>query len=304
MGKKGGSTTVKQDPRVGAAMEKEAALAEKQQNWYENEIYPWMKEQTAIQNQYSEEDRALAKQNQQFWQNYAQTQADKYNGYADEYHNRWKNSYVPVENSLIAQANQYNTNAEAERQAGLAIGDYASAFENQRNQQNMQLQQYGINPTSGAYAAANRAMNLQQAGMSAYAANAARSAADALGWNRKLQVAQLGQNYINATNSAGQVANSTVGTAGSLASGYGTQSNSYGQRGLSNIGKLFSTGLSSYQGLQNAWGNYGNLGVNQTNQNLKIAEMQQNQENAESAATGSALGSVAAIGGSIAAVAV
>lgn len=300
MGKKGGSTTYQADPRVGAAMEKEAALAEQQQNWYESDIYPWMKEQTAQQNKYSEEDRALAKQNQSFWQNYATTQADKYNGYADEYHNRWRNNYAPVENALIADAAKYNNGAEAERQAGLAIGDYATAFENQRNTRNMQLQQYGINPTSGMYASANRALNLQQSGMSAYAANAARSAAEALGWNKKLQVAQLGQNYINATNSAGQVANSSVGTAGTLSSNYGTQANAYGQQGLSNIGTLFNTGLNSYNSLQNAWGNYGNLGVNIGNQNLKAQELANNQANADSAATGSALGSMASLGGSIA----
>jgi hypothetical protein len=164
----------------------------------------------------------------------------------------------------------------------------------------MQLQQYGINPTSGLYASANRALNLQQAGMSAYAANAARSAADALGWNKKLQVAQLGQNYINATNSAGQVANSTVGTAGTLSSNFGTQANTYGQQGLSNIGTLFNTGLNSYNSLQNAWGNYGNLGVNIGNQNLKAQELANNQANADSAATGSAIGSIAAIGGTVA----
>lgn len=297
MGKKSGDkVTYEADPRVGAAMEKEAALAESQQKWYENEIYPWMKEQTQKQNQYSEEDRALAKQNQEFWQNYAQSQADKYNAYADEYHDRWKNDFRPTEDALIKEANKYNTDAESERQAGLAMGDYASAFEQQRNQQNMQLQQYGINPTSGMYASANRAMNLQQAGMKAYAANQARSAAQELGWNKKMQVAQLGQNYINATNSAGQVANSAVQTAGALASTYSGQANSYGQQGLSNIGTLFNTGLNSYNSLQGTWGNYVNQGTHISDKQYDAQLQQIQQNNAQSAAAGQAVGSIAAIG--------
>lgn len=300
MGKKGSSYTYESDPRVGAAMEKEAALAEEQQNWYQNEIYPWMKEQTEKQNQYSEEDRKLAQQNQEWWQNYAQSQSDKYNAYADEYYNRWKNNYVPIEDSLIKQAQKYNSDAEAERQAGLAIGDYATAFENQRNQTNMQLQQYGINPTSGAYAAANRALNLQQAGMSAYAANTARSAANELGWNRQLQVAQLGQNYINATNSAAQIANSSASTGGGLATTYSSQSNTYGQQGLSNIGTLFNTGLSSYNQLSNNWSTYANQGLKISDGNLQAQQLNAQQSASNATSTGSALGSVAAIGGSIA----
>lgn len=301
MGKKSGDkVTYETDPRVGAAMEKEAALAESQQKWYENEIYPWMKEQTQKQNQYSEEDRALAKQNQEFWQNYAQSQADKYNAYADEYHDRWKNDFRPTEDALIKEANKYNTDAESERQAGLAMGDYASAFEQQRNQQNMQLQQYGINPTSGMYASANRAMNLQQAGMKAYAANQARSAAQELGWNKKMQVAQLGQNYINATNSAAQVANGSAQTAGALASTYSGQANSYGQQGLSNIGSLFNTGLNSFNSLQGAWGNYASQGmhISDQNYNAQLQQLQQNQANAAAGASTAASGM--ALAGSIA----
>lgn len=295
MGKKHDNVTYEADPRVGAAMEKEAALADQQQKWYENEIYPWMKEQTQKQNQYSEEDRALAKQNQMFWQNYAQSQADKYNGYADEYHDRWKNNYAPIEDSLIKEASKYNTDAEAERQAGLAIGDYASAFEQQRKQANMQLQQYGINPTSGAYASANRAMNLQQAGMQAYAANQARNAAAELGWNKKLQVAQLGQNYINATNSAAQVANSAGQVGGSLSSTFSGQANTYGQQGTTNIGNLFNTGLGSYNSLQGVWGNYAQQGTNISNMNFQAKQLQQQQNQAEASGAAGVIGTVGVI---------
>lgn len=295
MGKKSSDVTYREDPRVGEAAMKQAKLAEKQQAWYENEIYPWMKEQTEKQNQYSEEDRALAQKNQEWWQNYAQSQSDKYNALADTYNQRWQENYVPVEDSLLRQAQQYNTNAEAERQAALAIGDYSSAFENQRKQQNMQMQAYGLNPTSGQFQAANRALNLQQAGMNAYAANSARSAAEALGWNRQLQLAQLGQNYINATNSAAATANSAAGTGGQLASTALGQSSQFGQLGTQNIGSLFGQASTNYGALQNAWGNYGNLALKSNQLGLQQQQMQAQQDAANASATGSAIGSIGAI---------
>lgn len=295
MGKKSSSSAPAVDPSVGIAMEKQAALAEQQQAWYENEMYPWLKAQTEKQNQYSEMDRANALENYKFWQNMAQEQVNKQNALADEFYDRWKTQYKPIEDSLIADAARYNTSAEAERQAGLAIGDSATAYAAQKQALAQQMQAYGINPTAGAYQAQTRAMGVNQAAVQAAAANQARTAAQELGWNKRQQIAALGQQYIgnslNATNSA----NNTAGTMGGLAGNALGQGNAFGQQGTQNITNLANVGLQSYQALGNAWGNYGNMGMQLSNYNQNAWNATQ-QANAQKSA--GAMGAIGTIAGS------
>lgn len=293
MGKKSSSSAPAIDPSVGIAMEKQAAIAQQQQDWYENEMYPWLKEQTEKQNEYAEYDRLQAQKNYEFWQNLAQQQTDKANAMQDEFYNRWKENYLPIENSLLADAKNYNTSAEAERQAALAIGDAQTAYSAQKQALGQQLQAYGVNPTSGVYQAQNRAMDVNQAAVRAAAANQARQAATELGWNKKLQVAGLGQQYIGNAMSAGGLGTSAGGTFGGLASNSLQQSSGFGQLGTANISNLANVGLQSYQALGNAWGNYGNMGMNVSNYNMNAWNAQQQANAQASAGIGSAIGSVA-----------
>ena len=196
MGKKSSSTKI--PASVGEAMKQQAAVAQQQQDWMENEMFPWLQEQANISNENAEKDREFNQANAEWWQNYAQENADKLNEKADWYFDRFQNTYAPIEDSLIKDMERYNDGVEAERQAGYAIGDIASSFATQRRSNAMRAQAYGINPTSGAYQAQQRAMDLQQASLSAAAANQARNAAQQLGWQKKLQVAGLGDKYIGA----------------------------------------------------------------------------------------------------------
>ena len=245
MGKKSSSSAPAIDPAIGQAMQKQAALAEQQQRWMENEMYPWLQQQTQKQNEYSEADRALAMQNYQFWQNMATEQTERANAMSDEFYNRWKENYLPIENALLADAKNYNTSAEAERQAAYAIGDATTAYNAQKQALNQQLAQYGVNPTSGAYAAQNRAMDVNQAAVRAAAANQARSAARELGWNKQMQVAALGQQYIGNALNATNTGTSAAGTYGGLAGNSLGNANTYGQQGTANITNLANVGLNS-----------------------------------------------------------
>ncbi len=300
MGKKSSSSAPKIDASVGRALEKQAEVAERQQDWYENEIYPWLQQQTTLQNKWSQQDRQLAQQNQAFWQNYATEQTDRLNAMSDEFYNRWKENYLPIENALLADAKNYNTSAEAERQAGEMLADSKNAFAQQRQAQNMQMQAYGINPTAGAYQGQNRALDLQQSAMAAAAANQARTAARELGWNKQMQVAALGQQYIGNSLNSAQAATGAGGTAGGLSSQYLGQQSAFGQLGTQNITNLANVGLNSYQSLSNAWGQYGNLGMQASNYNLS-AWGQQQQAQANSAA---GIGSMVGAGVTTAAIAI
>lgn len=290
MGKKSSSSSPAVDPRVGEAMQKQAEIAERQQQWYETEIYPWLRQQSALQNKWSQQDRQLAQQNQAFWQNYATTQTDRLNAMSDEFYNRWKENYVPIENALLADAKNYNTSAEAERQAGEMLADSKNAFAQQRQAQNMQMQAYGINPTAGAYQGQNRALDLQQSAMAAAAANQARTAARELGWNKQMQVAALGQQYIGNSLNSAQAATSAGSSAGGLSSQYLGQQSAIGQLGTQNISNLANVGLNSYQSLSNAWGQYGQLGMQISNYNQNAWAQQQQAKAQSSAGIGSLVG--------------
>lgn len=292
MGKKSSSSAPAVDPRVGIAMEKQADILERQQAWYENEIYPWMREQTLLQNQYAEDDRQFSRENALWWRDLAKQQYDKQEARADEYYNRWKETYKPIEDQLVADVNRYNTSAEAERQAQLAIGDYASAYAQQKQAQNMQMQAMGLNPTSGAYQAQNRAMAFNQAGIEAAAANQARQAAEALGWQKRTQLAALGQQYIGNSQAQQGLANSGAQGAGQLANQSIGQASQFGQLGTQNIGQLANVGLQSYQALSNGWGQYGNLGMQVSNYNQNAWAQQQQAKSQAAAGIGGAIGAI------------
>ncbi len=294
MGKKGGSSAPSVDPRVGIAMEKMADTNERQQQWYENTAYPWLKEQTEYTNKQNDRYQEMLQQNYSYWQDYAQKQADKSNAITDEVWNRYKEKYVPVEDSLISEANQYSTNAEAERQAGLAIADTQANYLSQRRALQQNMAQYGISPTSGQYLAQQNALNVNQAAARAAAANQARNAAQELGWTKKYQVAALGQNSLNLAGTMSQNATNTGTTASSNAINSAANIN---QSSLSNVQNFANIGLNSYSSMANAWGNYGNLGMQVSQYN---ANNYWNQQNQNANASSGIVSGIATVGSAVA----
>lgn len=301
MGKKSSSSAPAVDPAVGQAMQQQNQLLQKQQSWYENEVYPWLQAQTQKQNEWSESDRAMAYQNYEFWQNLAQQQTDRANAMSDTFYNRWQNQYAPIEDALLADAKNYNTSAEAERQAAYAIGDATTAYAAQQQALNQQLAQYGVNPTSGAYASQNRALGINQAAVRAASANQARQAARELGWNKQMQVAALGQQYIGNALNAQNSATNAAGTYGGLASNSLGQASNFGQLGTANITNLANVGLNSYQSLQNGWGQYGQLGMDKSNYNLQAWQAQQQVDAQNNSANMGVLGAGIGAAGTVAA---
>lgn len=293
MGKKGGSSAPAVPKEVGIAQMKMADVAERQQKWYEEELYPWYKDSTEKQNALQEKLVNSSLQDAEWWRDYTKTQTDKANAIRDEYYDHWKNDYKPIENQLISDAQKFNTDAYAEQQAQAAIGDVASQYANQRQQTALNMSKYGIDPSSGQFMGQMNALGINQAAATAAASNAARQAAVQLGWDKNLQLANLGIQYAGITNNATSGVNQTAGTGGTgVNNSMGMASNSSTQQ-LQNIGGLATTGLQSYQTLSNAWGSYGQL-ANQTYQNqLSAWQAQQQAKSNSSAGIGSLVGSVA-----------
>jgi hypothetical protein len=299
MGKKSGSSAPQIDPRYYDSIERQTAVLERQEDWYEKEMYPWLKQTVDFQNQLALEDRADAKEIQNKWYNLASEEMAKQDEQAEELRKRLREKYYPVENRLLADAARYNEGAEAERQASAAMADTDLAYANQRQALGMQMASYGINPTAGAYQAQNRYLRNAQAAQAVQAANAARQAANELGWNKNMQLANLGMNYLNASN---QMTQSTTQQATNTALGALGMANQFGQQPLANVGTLANLSLANQQGLQNGWGDIANSYMQGSTYNYNAWATQESGRNARTSAGLGALGTIGAAVGTAAVV--
>ena len=294
MGKKSSSSAPAVPKEVGIAMERQAAVAERQQDWMENTIMPWYMDSTEKQNALQEKLVNSSLEDAEWWRDYTKTQTDKANAIRDEYYDNWKNDYKPIENKLISDAQKFNTDAYAEQQAQAAIGDVASQYANQRQQTALNMSKYGIDPSAGQFMGQMNALGINQAAATAAASNAARQAAVQLGWDKNLQLANLGIQYAGITNNATSGVNQSAGTGGTgTNNSMGMASNSSTQQ-LSNIGGLAATGLQSYQTLSNAWGQYGNMAMDQYKGQLSAWQAQQQ---ANASRSNGIMGAIGTIGG-------
>lgn len=293
MGKKSSSAPAVPES-VGIAMEKQAEIAEQQQKWYETEVYPWYKESTEKQNALQEQLVNSSMEDAEWWRNFTQEQTDKANAIRDEYYDHWKNDYKPIEDQLISDAQKFNSDAYAEQQAQMAIGDVAAQYANQKQQTALNMSKYGIDPSSGQFMGQMNALSINQSAASAAASNAARQAAVQLGWDKNLQLANLGVQYAGITNNATSGVNQTAGTGqNGVNSSMGVASNASTQQ-LSNISGLAQTGLQSYQALSNAWGQFGNMAMDQYKGQLSAWQAQQQ---ANASATSGIMGAVGTVAG-------
>lgn len=194
---------------------------------------------------------------------------------ADEYADYERNTFRPVEQGIVADALNYNTEAKREQLASQAAGDVSQAFGVARDQATRQFQSQGINPQSGRFAALNNQLNIQEALARAGAQTQARNQAEDLGYARRLDAAGLGRNLapnastaygvsLNASNQAGNSAQSAgnfmSGAYGQGSSMLGQATNAYGTAG--NIyGQEFNARMQGYNAKQQAQGAFwGGLG--------------------------------------------
>lgn len=170
---------------------------------------------------------------------------------AQDYYQYQQNTFRPVEQGLVADAQRFNTEAykegiarDAAAAAGRAFGVTQAA--SQRAQASM-----GVNPASGRALSMANQSNLGLAANRANAMTTARTQADQMGWARRMDVTGLGRNLAGASTAAYQGATG-AGTSGmntSMAPG------SQYQQGLSSAGQTYGNVLNNQT---SAW----NTGVN------------------------------------------
>jgi len=272
------------DPSIGASQvalsntaQQQADLASQEYKDFKDNVWPTMAAQS--QSQLDASNRLAAQQYDINTQNQA---------IATAYNKRMTDVFYPMQDKLIAEANNYNTDANREQIASSAIGDVTQAFDNQRTSQNAQARSYGIDPTSGAYQGMERATGVSEAATQASAATRARDAALQLGWAKSMDAIGLGSGL------AGNQATST-----SLALQAGNSSLAAGQVPMQNasaLGSSYAQGYgganSGYGGAASSYGAAGNLGAQSYGTQVSAWNAQQQANAQSSAGIGSALGGI------------
>jgi hypothetical protein len=261
------------DPNIGIAQKQLADLATKQWDMFNKDIYPEMLRQSQSQEKRAQDQydltSSIAKQQQQ---------------YATQDRARYEAGGIPAMEKLKADADQYNTEAYQEQLAQGATADITSAMQQQRQQQAMRQQAYGIDPTSGVSQMSSGQTSAGEALMRAQAANQTRQAAKDVGLQKQANVYNM---Y------AGLPAQGNASTG--IALGASGQGLAGGQAALSNYGATSGSLNSAAQTAMGGWNSVGQIGVGKYNADVNAATAAANASNASAAGLGSALGTGAAL---------
>jgi hypothetical protein len=186
--------------------------------------------------------------------------------------------------ALKSDADKYNEAGYQEQLAQGARADVTSAMENQRQQQTMRQQAYGIDPTSGTAQFNSNAMGANQALMEAQAANQTRQAAKDVGLQKQANVYNM---Y------AGLPAQGNANTG--IALGAANQGFQTGNSALNNFGATGSALNAGAGTAMSGWNNVGNLGVGATNAATQAYSANQQAGGMMASGLGSAIGSGVAL---------
>ena len=275
----GGGSAPAPDPNIGLAQSKMAAIQEEYLSQWKTQVWPQMKEQMLKQEARADEQFAIDKEIQAL-------QIDSSKKNLAEYDRNAGNR-----EAIYKEAENYNTQENKERIAAEAIGDVKTAFGVQAADLERRNQSFGINPTSGRSVGTLNANSVMQAATEASAATRARTAAEQLGWAKRMDAAGLAQ---------GSFGNQATSTG--LALNAGTTGLNAGQITMGNLGTMNSALGSTYGQATQGWNSVGNLGVQSygiQSQNYQAEQNRQAQQNAgASAGWGSLAGSVIGAAGS------
>lgn len=234
----GGPEAPQPDPAIGQAAQANSAISKEaldfaRQQYEENKPRQAMMDQVAnqvVQKQLELQDKSAAQ--------------------ADDYASYMKATFRPVEQSLVADAQNFDTEAKREELAGRAAADVQQAAGAADAATARDLARYGINPADGAYADAMAGSSRNKTAAMVGAMNKARTDARAEGRAFKFDVAGLGRGLpaagatstglaINAGNNAVGNAAAPISSANTAAAPM-TTGFSTGLAGNNSAGNLYS----------------------------------------------------------------
>ena len=121
---------------------------------------------------------------------------------ARDYYNYQRDTYRPLERSIVADAQRMNTEAYRNELASQAAADAGRAFGISQQQNQRAMASMGANPNSGRFAGMQNASGLQQAAARAATMTGTRTQAQQMGYARQLDAAGLGRGLAGASAAA------------------------------------------------------------------------------------------------------
>ena len=273
-GKGGGGSAPAPDPNIGLAQQEMAKISREYLESWKSEVWPKMKEQAEKQDVRADEQFALDKELQEMQISSAKKTMAEFETYG-----------TPMRASIYKAAEDYDTEANRERIASEALGDVKSAFGIKAADERRRMQSYGIDPTSGRAASTENINAIMEAAVGSAAANRARTAAEQLGWAKKMDAIALSQ---------GQFGNQATSTG--LALNAGNQALNAGQTTMANYGAMGNSMNQANMGAIQGWNQIGQLGVQKYQADVSKYNAEQQANAAGSAGFGSMVGSLGGIG--------
>lgn len=173
----------------------------------------------------------------------------------DEYAQRRRTVFDPLEDELVNDARSFDTEAKREELAGLARADTAQAFGNARGQLRRDLGRYGANPADGKFLGMTKDLATSEALADSFGRNKARSDATTLGRAMRYDAAALGRGLAsNSATAAGLSIN-----AGNAAAANGQVPVQLAQSGASMMGQGYDRAMQGYGQAGNIYGNQANI---------------------------------------------
>lgn len=184
---------------------------------------------------------------------------------AQDYYDYMRSTYRPVEQSLVKQAQNFNTDAYREQLASQAAADAGRAFAQTQAASQRAMAGMGVNPSSGRFASMQNQANLGLAAQRAAAMTGTRQQAQQMGYARMLDAAGLGRGLSGASTAAYQGAVGAGNAAGAMymapgnqyMAGMGQAGQTMGQGyqlGIGGLGNVLGTQANVYNNAMNAQG--------------------------------------------------
>jgi len=167
---------------------------------------------------------------------------------AQNYFDYQQQTFRPVEQGLVRDAERFNTEAYREQLAGQAAAAAGRAFGVQQDMGQRAMAARGVNPNSGAAMALQAQGNLGLAAQRANAMTGARTQAEQLGFARRMDVTGLGRGLAGASTAAygGATGAGTAGINTAMAPG------GQAMTGMAQSGQTMGSVATGQAGMYNA----------------------------------------------------
>lgn len=181
---------------------------------------------------------------------------------AQDYYDYMRSTYRPIEQSLVKQAQNFNTDAYREQLASQAAADAGRAFAQTQASSNRAMGSMGVNPNSGRFASMQTQNNLGLAAQRSAAMTGTRQQAQQMGYARMLDAAGMGKGLSGLSTAAYSGATGAGNAAGSMYMAPGNQFMAgMGQAGQT-MGQGYQLGISGLGNVLGTQANVYNTGVN------------------------------------------